>query len=106
MALIRNKVKPDGRPYLNPEDELDVNTLTEDTIVCKCVNTTFGDVLEAVRMGSHVDVRAVVENVVGQVDGVLFRLVHSLDTDMTGDDDDGAALFAEPLDGAVIRIPL
>lgn len=51
MALIRNKVKPDGRPYLNPEDELDVNTLTEDTIVCKCVNTTFGDVLEAVRMG-------------------------------------------------------
>lgn len=33
MALIRNKVKPDGRPYLNPEDELDVASLTEDTIM-------------------------------------------------------------------------
>ncbi len=49
--VARAQVKPDGRPYLNPDDELDVNTLTDNTIVYKCINTTYGDILQCVSMG-------------------------------------------------------
>ena len=51
QSSSKMKYKPDGRPYVNPVEEVDVNALTEDTIVCKCRYTTYGDILKAVSMG-------------------------------------------------------
>lgn len=51
MAFTKAKFKIDGRPYLNPDDKADFDTLTEDTIICKCIDTTYGDILRCVSYG-------------------------------------------------------
>lgn len=45
------RVKPDGRTYLNPDDPFDPEIMEKDLIVCKCMDTTYGDIVEAVSMG-------------------------------------------------------
>ena len=51
MTRTAVRVKPDGRTYLNPDDPFNSDVMEKDLIVCKCMDTTFGDITEAVSMG-------------------------------------------------------
>ena len=41
----------DGKPYINPHVVVDFDQLTMDTIVCKCVDVTYGDIVHCVECG-------------------------------------------------------
>ena len=81
--------------------------LAAETEVRLTINNVFTiiefDRLESVRMGSDIDVRAVVDDIVRQVDRRLLRLVHTLDTDMAGNNDDVTAFSSEDIDRIVIE---
>lgn len=51
MTRAGVRVKPDGRNYLNPDDLFDATLMEKDLIVCKCMDTTYGDIVDAVSMG-------------------------------------------------------
>ena len=54
LAPAKVKFRWDGNPYISPEEHPDdslFDTLPEETILCKCLDTTFGDVIRCVSYG-------------------------------------------------------